>query len=169
MTSERSSSGLEIERQFLLGAVPESVRTRAERVHRIRQAYLTTVPPAIRVRCLDDRSLLTVKSGGTMVREEVEIDIDEEAARRLFRMAPDRVIEKTRYVLGGWEVDVFHGRHTGVFVAEFEMETPDTPLPPFPDGLEPVRELTHDPTFSNQILAQLDARGVQVLLTRLLR
>lgn len=173
MPGEARSDGdayphVEIERQFLLRDVPASAVAGAERVHRILQGYLTTIPPAVRVRRLDDRMLLTVKSGGTLMRDEVEIDVDRDVAARLFRMAGPRLIDKTRYVLGPWEIDVFHGRHAGVFVAEFEMRTPEDPLPDLPPGLEAVRELTHDRTFSNQILAQMDAPAVQAMLTSLL-
>lgn len=158
----------EIERQFLLDAVPKGVLAGADRVVKIRQGYLTTVPPAIRVRELDGTFLMTIKSGGTLVRREVEFEIPEPIARQLFSIAEERVIEKTRYVMGPWEIDVFHGRHDGVFVAEFEMVTPDDPLPPLPEGLRAVMELTHEPTFSNQILAQLGERETRMLLCSLL-
>lgn len=157
-------SDFEIERQFLLGSAPERVLNRADRVVKIRQGYLTTVPPAIRVRQLDGQFLMTVKSGGTLVRREVEFQIEEKVAQQLFEIARDQLIEKTRYVIGPWEVDVFEGRHRGVFVAEFEMETPDDPLPPLPEGLEAIREVTHERTFSNQILAQLGERQTRHLL-----
>jgi len=154
----------EIERQFLLSAAPESVLAGADRVVKIRQGYLTTVPPAIRVRKLDQKFLMTVKSGGTLVRREVEFEIEPAIAAQLFEIAGDKLIEKTRYVIGPWEIDVFEGRHTGVIVAEFEMETEDDPLPPLPAGLEAITELTHARSFSNQILAQLGESETRQLL-----
>lgn len=158
----------EIERQFLLDAVPARVLEGADRVVTIRQGYLTTVPPAIRVRQLDGEFLMTVKSGGTLIRREVEFAIPRLIAEQLFEIAGDHLIEKTRYVVGPWEIDVFAGRHEGVIVAEFEMETPDDPLPPLPGGLVPVMELTHERTFSNQILAQLGEGETRMLLRSLL-
>ncbi len=160
--------GVEIERQFLLKRVAPKTLASADRVHRIRQGYLTTTPPAIRVRRIDDRDVMTIKSGGTLERREVEFAIDPDVADQLFQMAEGRIIEKTRYVVGRWEIDVFEGRHEGLLVAELEMSRPDEPRPPFPSGVEVAAELTEVVEFSNQRLAQLDGDGMHRLLASLL-
>ncbi len=148
---------LEIERQFLLRGIAPSVLDAAERVHIIRQGYLTVTGPAIRVRQIDDRSVMTVKQGGGLVRQEVEFDIPAEVADQLFEFAGDRVIEKTRYDVGGWEFDVFAGRYQGLLIGEAELDSPDDPTPPLPLGVELWREVTEEPGFTNQFLAGLDS------------
>lgn len=147
---------LEIERQFLIRRLDPAVFDRAERIHRIRQGYLTLTSPAIRVRQIDDRTVMTVKAGGGLVRREVEFDIEAAVAQELFDIAGTRTIQKTRYVLGGWELDVFEGRHTGLLIGETELDDPDDPTPPLPLGVELLREVTEEQGFTNQFLASLD-------------
>jgi len=147
---------LEIERQFLVRRIDPAVMDRAERVHSIRQGYLTEVGPAIRVRKIDTRHVMTVKSGGGLVRQEVEFDIEPEVADELFQIADGRVIQKTRYVLGGWELDVFEGRHSGLLIGECELNDAKDPTPPVPSGVDVWREVTEEPGFTNQFLACLD-------------
>lgn len=162
-----SASVYEIERQFLLAEVAPEVLRSADRVHHIRQGYLTTTPPAIRVRQFDDSFLMTVKSGGQLVRREVEFPIDPKVADALFEMAEDRLIEKRRHMVGPWEIDVFDGRHRGLLVAEVELEHASDPTPPFPEGVKVMREVTDDVSFTNQALAQLDEAAAAALIARL--
>jgi adenylate cyclase len=154
--SSKEGQVLEIERQFLIRRIDPTVFTRAERIHSIRQGYLTLTSPAIRVRQIDDRTVMTVKAGGGLVRREVEFDIAAEIATELFDIAGSRTIQKTRYVLGGWELDVFEGRHAGLLIGETELDDPDDPTPPLPLGVELWREVTHEQGFTNQFLASLD-------------
>lgn len=158
---------LEIERQFLIRSIEPAVLNTAERVHRIRQGYLTVTGPAIRVRQIDERTVMTVKSGGGLVRQEVEFDIQTDIADQLFAIAGERTIEKTRYVVGGWELDVFEGRHSGLLIGETELESPDDPTPPLPLGVELWREVTHEEGFTNQFLASLDLDGTRELFRAL--
>ena len=65
------------------------------------------------------------------------------------------LIEKTRYIVDAgkglrWEVDVFHGRHEGLVVAEIELPTEDTPytLPSFIG-----EEVTGNPAYYNSVLS----------------
>ena len=157
----------EIEHQFLLGELGRDVLDRAERVRRIRQAYLTRVGPAIRVRWIDGETLMTVKSGGGLVREEVEFPIEHEVADALFRIGEGALIEKTRYVLGRWELDVFHGRHEGLYLGEVELESVDEVVPPVPEGVQIVADLTHEGGFNNQFLASLGVDEAQSLVRAL--
>lgn len=110
---------------------------------------------------------MTVKSGGGLVRREIEFEIDPEVAEGLFEIAGQRLIDKTRYVVGGWEIDVFEGRHAGLLVAEVELDHPEQPTPPIPLGLELWREVTEAVGFTNQFLSSLDADEVSELLDRM--
>ena len=66
----------EIERQFLCRQPTDPVLSGADAVRPIRQAYLTGTGTAVRVRRIDDTTVLTVKSGIGLVRREVEFPID---------------------------------------------------------------------------------------------
>lgn len=158
---------LEIERQFLVRSVADSTLASADRVHRIRQGYLTVSGPAIRVREIDGTTVMTVKSGGGLIRREIEFEIAPDVAEGLFEIAGDRLIEKTRYVVGGWEIDVFEGRHAGLLVAEVELDHAEQPTPPIPLGLELWREVTEAVGFTNQFLSSLDGDEVSMLLEQL--
>ena len=64
-------------------------------------------------------------------------------------------LEKTRYIVPAaeeglkWEIDVFHGRHEGLVVAEIELLSEDTPFtrPPFIG-----EEVTGNPRYYNSVL-----------------
>ena len=66
-----------------------------------------------------------------------------------------RIIEKTRYIVPAgnglkWEVDVFHGRHDGLVLAEIELPAEDTPfdIPAFIGD-----EVTGDVRYYNSVLS----------------
>lgn len=146
---------LEIERKFLVtdGSFADSAICSRS----ISQGYLNREPErTVRVRLCDGRGYLTVKTrncGAT--RHEWEYEIPAADARAMLG-ACGGVIEKTRYIVPAaedglkWEVDVFHGRHEGLVVAEIELPTEDTPftLPPFIG-----REVTGDPRYYNSNLS----------------
>ena len=159
--------GLEIEWQFILSAVSEDALRSATRSRRIRQAYLTQVGHAIRVRHIDDGYLMTVKSGGGLVRREVEFAIAPDVAKELFEIADENTIDKIRYDLGGWEIDVFQGRHEGLLIGEVEVEHEQDPLPPAPTGVEVLCDVTEERGFHNQFLASLDETEARALVADL--
>jgi len=65
--------GKEIERKFLLSRLPGHLKGSKER---IRQGYvLTTRDGSVRIRKRGGEYFLTVKSGGGLVRDEVEIGL----------------------------------------------------------------------------------------------
>lgn len=155
----------EIERKYLARLSDADVLDDAE-ASRIRQGYLTDREPAVRIRERvqgDKREYtLTVKAGRGLVRREVEVLVDEDSAHALIEMAGRHVIEKTRYRVGRWDVDVFAGSLTGLILAEIELEHVrehvDTP-----SGIELVREVTDDASFTNQRLAFLSSAEAAAL------
>ena len=126
----------EIERKFLV--VSDSFLTQATRQYEIEQGYLSKEPTrTIRVRIRDTRAFLTIKSTEnrkTLERFEWEKEIDVQDARQLLRLCLPGVINKTRYIVPvertdlKWEVDVFHGSHEGLRIAELELPSADTPF-----------------------------------------
>ncbi len=158
---------IEIERRFLCRVVEPDVLRTASRRAEIRQGYITRGEPAVRIRARDGQYLLTIKAGRGRVRSEVEIGVDEETARALFELAGDRRLEKVRYVIDRWEIDIFRGPLEGLAIAEVELDAPDEPLPPAPPGIALLREVTDDPTFTNQHLAHLTPESARRLVGRL--
>lgn len=149
-----SESHHEIECKYRVMQLPASLGT--GRV--LRQGYVAIEHP-VSVRVREDARegcLMTIKAGKGAVRREVELPIDRARFDTLWQLAGNRVIEKTRYEID-WqghtiEVDVFHGRHEGLIVAEVEF-----------DSLEALRafrppdwfgdDLTDDMRYTNVALA----------------
>lgn len=115
----------------------------------------------VRVRTKGSKGFLTMKIAprgkgrqareGAIVRQEFEYEIPFEDARALLDVALAR-LQKTRYVLpGGVELDIFHGRHEGLVLAEYE--SPDGSQPDPIAGLE-WREVTSDTRYSNSWMAR---------------
>lgn len=143
----------EIERKFLVDDT--SFLPMAIGKHEICQGYLSR-KPTVRVRTLDTRAFITVKSrnlGATRSEWEYEVPLSD--AREMMHLCTEDLIEKTRYLVpyGGrtWEVDVFHGGLEGLIVAEVELpeENADVELPPFAG-----REVTGNPAFYNSVLSE---------------
>lgn len=116
---------MEIERKFLVKELPGNLE---EFPHReLEQAYLCT-EPVVRIRRDADRYELTYKSGGLMMREEYNLPLTREGYLHLLPKADGIVIRKTRYVIPekdglSIELDVFHGQHQGLLLAEVEFPT----------------------------------------------
>lgn len=145
--------GKEIERKYLIKN--DSYLSMASGSVEIVQGYLSVDADAtVRVRLWGHDGRLTVKSRNRgAVRGEWEYALPEDDVREMLGLCGGRVLEKTRYMVpfGGriWEVDVFHGRHAGLVLAEVELESESRTyeLPPFVG-----REVTGDPRYYNSNL-----------------
>lgn len=116
---------MEIERKFLIDSLPEHLDDFPHK--ELEQAYLCT-NPVVRVRREGEEYVLTYKSGGLMMREEYNLPLNQEAYEHLLKKADGIVISKTRYILPEKdglriELDVFHGKHDGLILAEVEFPT----------------------------------------------
>lgn len=167
--SEYETAPLEIERKFLVDASSLDgglVRPLDQYPHKeIRQGYLvvTKTGAELRVRHVGDDYILTAKSGGTLLREEVTIPISRATFDELWARTdePDAWrIQKVRFLVPYGdctiELDVYEGDLEGLVVAEVE----------FPDIASARRfhpphwmsvEVTEDTRYKNQSLA---TRGV---------
>ena len=65
---------IERERRFLVESLPEPL----PEPNRIEQAYVSTGPASVRVRRIDDKHILTVKTGSGRNRHEIERDLTQE-------------------------------------------------------------------------------------------
>ena len=116
---------MKIERKYLIDSLPEHLDDFPHK--ELEQAYLCT-NPVVRVRREGEEYVLTYKSGGLMVREEYNLPLNQEAYEHLLKKAAGIVISKTRYILPEKdglmiELDVFHGKHDGLILAEVEFPT----------------------------------------------
>ena len=145
----------EIERKFLLGGLPATLRL--ARGEAIRQGYLALDGATeVRLRTGSRPPRLTVKSGRGEVRTEVELAVGGPDAQALWELTEGRRIEKTRRILriGGVqvEVDEYGGVLAGLVVAEVEFADEQAARAFQPPGWF-GRELTGDPAYANRSLA----------------
>ena len=149
--------GIEIERKYLVAS--DGWRGLVKTTQQLRQGYLTAGGGVtVRVRTVDDRTgYLTIKSGGSaLARAEFEYEIPVTDARQMLGYSRGAQIEKVRYSLdlpgGDWVIDEFQGRHTGLMIAEVELQSPTGALE-LPDWIGD--EVTGDPQYYNSSLAML--------------
>jgi len=147
---------LEIEHRFLVHTT--LLPRKLPRGERLEQGFLS-LEPVVRVRVItpaqgQSRACLTIKSRGLRVRQEFEYPIPVAHARKLLKLCGDRTLAKTRRHLGPWELDEFHARHKGLWLAELELRNARTRLPrPLPAWV--AREVTTDPRYTNARLVLL--------------
>jgi CHAD domain-containing protein/CYTH domain-containing protein len=150
----------EIERKYLLHALPDEVR--ALKGIRIAQGWL----PGERLRERLRRSVYpdgrvqwtrTVKVGTGVARVEVEEDTPAVLFETLWPLTVEARVKKVRYEVADgafvWQLDVFLDRE--LLLAEIELPSADTPVS-FPAWLAPcvTREVTGDPAYVNANLAR---------------
>ncbi|HNR41278.1 MAG TPA: CYTH domain-containing protein [Bacteroidales bacterium] len=146
--------GKEIERKFLVkpgfrASLPEAVN--------IVQGYFSVDPlRTVRLRIFNEKALLTVKSmAGSMnlARYEWEIEVPIAMAREMMDICLPQRITKSRYSIPWgnhtFEVDVFHGKHEGLVIAEIELDSEGEQFEK-PDWLGD--EVTGNPDYYNSNL-----------------
>lgn len=145
----------EIERKFLVKG--DKWRALAKGML-YRQGYIrTTNKTTVRVRVVDDKGYLTIKSktqGNS--RAEFEYTIPVEDAQEMLDTLCDRpLIEKNRYKIKidnvTWEIDEFAGENQGLIIAEVELTDENQTLE-LPEWIG--EEVSHDPRYFNSNLAQ---------------
>lgn len=151
-----ATAGREIERKFLVRKLPHPLANFPHR--QIEQGYLaiSSGGTQVRLRRSADSHTLTYKRGAGTAREEREIDLTHEQFEQLWPGTDGKRLIKTRceIPLGALtvEIDIYSGRHTGIIVAEVEFDDEATardfqPPPWLGD------DVSHDPRYSNQLLA----------------
>ena len=146
---------IEIERKFLLSALPQGLPDGQE----IRQGYLSVSDPEVRVRQMDSRFFVTKKTGDGLTREESEAEVTEQVFNILWPATEGRRVEKTRYSVTAadgtiWELDDYRGNLSGLFTAEVELPTEES-VPLQPEILKDLvtADVTHDVKYKNKKLA----------------
>ncbi len=148
-------AAIEIERKFLIAGdfTPYIIRS-----EEITQAYLCVSPErTVRVRIKGEKAFITIKGASNangFSRLEFEYSIPIDDARQLLELAESGYIQKVRnYIPVGnhtFEVDVFHGKHEGLIIAEIELSSEDE-IFERPSWLG--KEVTGDRNYYNAYLA----------------
>ncbi len=161
------SVGWEIERRWLVRVRP-GLREELGEGRPLRQGYIRGKGPSVRIRTGEARgAVLACKRGHGIRRMEAEVVVPPEMAELLFQAAGERVLEKTRYEVGPWELDWFEGDLEGLTLLEIELEDEDQRLPDPPEGVEKVREVTEDNSFTSSALASLASGERRALVARI--
>lgn len=152
---------VEIERKYLLRALPPAVHAEGVRSLEMDQGYLPgqRVRERLRqVRAGDTvRWYRTIKAGLGVARLEVEEETTREVFETMWPLTEGRRLRKRRHLVPDgplvWEIDEFLDRD--LVLAEAELPDPSM-RPPIPEWLAPhlVREVTEDPAYLNSSLAR---------------
>ncbi len=147
---------IEIERKFLVKDEIHEVLKYLE-PKSIRQGYLMDENgQTVRVRTKGDKGFLTIKGKTSGIsRTEFEYEIPYEDAINLLDHFCKWELSKDRYAIQvagkTWDVDVFHGRHEGLILAEIELENEQEAFEQ-PNWLS--EEVSHDPRYYNSNLVK---------------
>lgn len=127
---------------------------------RIVQGYVEGLDDAmaLRFRIKGDQGYVTLKIAGDdpAIRDEYEMPTDSKKMQEhIDRFCADTVIDKTRYLFPYegyvWEIDIFHGRHAGLILAEIELPSADIDFAK-PDWAG--EDVTADMAYANAKLAK---------------
>ncbi len=145
---------IERERRFLVAREPESL----PQPQVIVQGYLTTGPASVRVRRIDGRFVLTIKTGSGRNRVEIERALAPEEFEALWAVATDLRIAKRRHRIdladgNTAELDLFDDDLAGKRLVEVEF-TDDQSADAFVAPGWFGREVTEDGRYTNASLAR---------------
>ncbi len=123
---------MEIERKFLVNQLPSSLNEYKKK--EISQGYISLSNPTIRVRQMDNKYYLTVKSNSNISEEdksistnEYEVEISADKFKFLSAKVDTNFLKKTRYYipLNNYmaELDIYYEDLNGLFTVEVEFPT----------------------------------------------
>ncbi len=145
---------MEIERKYLLSGLPR--REILGPAVEIKQGYLDTADPEIRLRQRGPDFFLTVKSGDGVARQECEVQIAKTTFEKMWPLTEGARIVKTRYTVwhgnARWEIDEFSGALAGLCLAEIELAFESETVTP-PAFLSIVGDVSNDARYKNKNLA----------------
>lgn len=158
---EKNIIPTEIERKFVIEALPEGLDLNALPSKKIDQGYLANGPEgAVRVRRKGDKYFWTFKTASTQhsaERVELECEITQAQFDTMWPGTAGKRVEKTRYEIpfDGHviELDIFEGENAGHMLAEVEFSSTSNA-----DAFEPPewfsRDVTADKAFGNANIAE---------------
>lgn len=96
---------------------------------------------------------INTKSGGSKIeREEFETKIPVDMATWMIENQCKYRLRKIRHFVDEWEIDEFVGMHSGLFLAEVELNYRDAALPHLPPWIG--AEVTEDSRYKNENIAK---------------
>jgi adenylate cyclase len=156
MHGDASKPGIEVERKFLVHALPDDLRP-ASPVS-IEQGYVAAGSDGteVRLRRKGDRFYQTIKQGQGLKRVQTEVALSAEQFDAMWPHTQGRRLVKQRYEVPRGphviELDVFGGSLEGLIIAEVEFETVEEA-----GGFDPPgwfgEEVTDDARYQNRNLA----------------
>ena len=156
---ERAAENVEIERKYLLRALPPAVE--GSRVLEVAQGYVPGRKLVERLRHVcgtgGDRWYRTIKAGRGLARAEFEEETTREIFEAMWPLTRGRRVAKRRFHVTDaavtWEIDDFTDRELVLAEVELRSEDQQVLLPPW---LAPyvVREVTGEGTYQNSRLAK---------------
>lgn len=158
--TDLSGVAKEIERKFLLSSLPPRVKSAES--YRIVHGWIPGEVIQERITWNsrgDGEYWRVIKTGRGIERIEAQERITKDLHTKLTAACADRQIDKVRYYVPEnglvWEIDQFHGKNDGLFLAEIEIPTQDHKVL-IPNWLQPyiVKEVTEDPQYFNINLAK---------------
>ena len=149
---------MEIERKFLLKEIPENLASYP--VRHLEQGYLCTAP-VVRIRKDNDKYELTYKGKGSMIREEHNLPLTQEAYEHLRKKIDGRLITKKRYMIPfeqyTIELDVFDGDLAPLTLAEVEFSNEEEAKAfVAPDWF--AEDVTFSKLYHNSFLSQFNTK-----------
>lgn len=149
---------MEIERKYLVHNYPYDLSS-LKSIKMI-QGYLST-NPVIRIRKANEDYILTMKSGGMMIREEYEIPLTYEQFTNLIKKVDPHLIYKTRYLIpydhgATIELDIFDNQLAGLVIAEVEFDSKEA-ADAFLSPAWFIEEVTFDHRYHNSYLSTLES------------
>ena len=147
---------MEIERKFLLRRNPEGIEIGTG--EQIEQGYVFDEPIEMRLRSRAGRFLLSVKTTGSIAREEWEKEIPKWVYESLWSKVGWRIVRKTRYLMRfderELELDVYQGPLDGLITLECEFASlEDAQSFSLPTVFSDAVEVTDDARYKNKHLA----------------
>lgn len=153
----------EIERRFLVRNLADDLPKPDQKI-KIEQGYfeMIDIGRSFRVRICDGKNAyIAIKIGKGFIREEFQHAIDLEFAKLLMEGCHHK-LHKERWVIQGWEIDIYKPPLEGIIIAERELKSVNEELI-LPRWLKGVIEVTE--TLTNHHLARFatDLRGIDVV------
>jgi adenylate cyclase len=155
LISDTLLMGIEIERKYLVKN--DDWKTDNGFSH-YRQGYIFSGEKGVvRVRTIDDRGFLTIKSSAIgLKRHEYEYEIPFNDAVEMFStLCDDGIIDKKRFKISFgshvWEVDEFEGLNYGLVLAEIELSDENET---FEKPAWIGKEVSDDPRYHNSYLSK---------------
>lgn len=146
---------LEVERKFLITNLQNFTLKNGEDIV---QGYINLNHTYLRLRKINEKYFICIKSHGTVSRKEWEVEIPIWVFSELWDLAKNNFIRKTRYRLYFEEqtffIDKYYDKLKGLLILESEFPDTETAFSfNLPTCINAIKEVTYDIRYQNHNLA----------------